>query len=112
MPDGANTLTVDIDRNARPIVVRCHGKLVAGVGDILYREVKPLIPDHKRIILDLTDLTRMDSMGLGTLARLYVSARTAGCRLELINLGKQVRTLLETAHMLEAFSSLSTTALR
>ena len=112
MPDDPNTLTLEIDRNANPIVVRCHGKLVAGVGDILYSQVKPLLPDHKRIILDLTDLTRMDSMGLGTLARLYVSARTAGCRLELINLGKQVRLLLETAHMLEAFSSLSTTALR
>lgn len=112
MPDDPNTLKVEIDRNADPIVVRCHGKLVAGVGDILYSQVKPLLPDHKRIILDLTDLTRMDSMGLGALARLYVSARTAGSRLELINLGKQVRLLLETAHMLEAFSSLSTTALR
>jgi anti-anti-sigma factor len=98
------TLTLDIDRNAHPIVVRCHGKLVAGVGDILYSQVKPLVHDHKRIILDLTDLTRMDSLGLGTLARLYVSARTAGCNLELMNLGKQVRLLLGTAHMLNAFT--------
>ena len=105
-------LIVDIDRNANPIVVRCRGKLVAGLGDILYSQVRPLLRDHKRIILDLTDLARVDSMGLGTLARLYVSARTAGCRLELINLGKQVRLLLETTHMLEAFSALSTTALR
>jgi anti-anti-sigma regulatory factor len=54
----------------------------------------------------------VDSMGLGTLARLYVSARTAGCSLQLINLGKQVRTLLDTTHMLEAFTSLANTALR
>jgi anti-sigma B factor antagonist len=104
MPDDPNTLTLEIDRNANPIVVHCHGKLVAGVGDILYSQVKPLLPEHKRIILDLTDLTRMDSMGLGTLARLYVSARTAGCSLELMNLGKQVRLLLGTAHMLNAFT--------
>jgi anti-sigma B factor antagonist len=109
MPDSAPgqtapTLALDIDRNARPIVVRCHGKLVAGVGDVLYSQVKPLLPDHKRIILDLTELTRMDSLGLGTLARLYVSARTAGCNLELMNLGKQVRLLLGTAHMLNAFT--------
>jgi anti-sigma B factor antagonist len=98
------TLTLDIDRNARPIVVRCHGKLVAGVGDVLYSQVKPLVSEHKRIILDLTDLTRMDSMGLGTLARLYVSARAAGCNLELMNIGKQVCLLLGTAHMLNAFT--------
>jgi anti-sigma B factor antagonist len=104
MPDDPNTLTLDIDRNAKPIVVRCHGRLVAGVGDILYSQVRPLLPDHKRIILDLTDLTRMDSLGLGTLARLYVSARREGCNLELMNLGKQVRLLLGTTHMLHAFT--------
>jgi anti-anti-sigma regulatory factor len=49
-------------------------------------------------------------MGLGTLARLYVSARREGCSLQLINLGKQVRLLLDTAHM--AFTSLANTALR
>jgi anti-anti-sigma regulatory factor len=46
----------------------------------------------------------MDSMGLGTLVRAYVSARSAGCTLELMNLGKQVRLLLGTAHLLSAFA--------
>ena len=69
-PNAPATLTLDIDRNTHPIVVRLHGKLVAGVGDILYDQVRPLLSDHKRIILDLTDLVRMDSMGLGILARL------------------------------------------
>jgi anti-anti-sigma factor len=109
MPDNSSTpaaptLTLDIDHNAHPIVVKLHGKLVAGVGDILYSQVRPLLPDHKRIILDLGELTRMDSMGLGTLARLYVSARREGCDLQLMNLGKQVRLLLGTAHMMNAFT--------
>jgi anti-sigma B factor antagonist len=115
MPNNPNvppTLTLDIDRNAQPIVVHLHGKLVAGVGDILYDQLRPLLPDHKRIILNLTDLVRVDSMGLGTLARLYVSARREGCSLQLINLGKQVRLLLDTAHMLECFTSLANTAMR
>jgi anti-sigma B factor antagonist len=112
MSGTTSVLTLDIDRNANPIVVRCHGKLVAGVGDTLYSQVKPLLPGSKRIILDLTDLVRMDSMGLGTLARLYVSARREGCSLQLINLGKQVRLLLDTTHMLETFTSLANTALR
>ena len=100
----APTLRLEIDRNAKPIVVRCHGKLVAGVGDVLYSQVRPLLPHHKRIILDLNDLTRMDSMGLGPLARLYVSARREGCDLELMNLSKQIHMLLGTAHMLNAFT--------
>ncbi len=83
--------------------MRCNGRLVAGVNDILYTKVSKLIPDTKRIVLDLTNLSRVDSMGLGTLIRLYVSARSAGCSLELINLGKQVRTMLGTAGLMSVF---------
>jgi anti-sigma B factor antagonist len=104
MPDNAPALTLDIERTGTTVIVRCHGKLVSGVDDILYSKVKQLLPDSKRIVLDLTDLIRMDSMGLGTLVRLYVSARSAGCNLELMNLGKQVRLLLGTAHLLSAFT--------
>ena len=106
MPDkpAASLLTLDIERTGNPAVVRCHGKLVAGVTDVLYSGVRQLLPDTKRIVLDLTDLSRMDSMGLGTLARLYVSARSAGCDLELMNLGKQVRQLLDTTNLLSAFT--------
>jgi anti-sigma B factor antagonist len=84
--------------------VRCHGKLVAGVNDVLYLKVRQLIPDTKRIVLDLTDLTRVDSMGLGSLVRLYVSARSAGCALELVHLGQQVRQLLGTTGLLSVFT--------
>jgi anti-sigma B factor antagonist len=54
--------------------------------------------------LDLSDLTLIDSMGLGTLVRLYVSSRSAGCSLELINLGKRVRELLGLTHLLSVFT--------
>jgi anti-sigma B factor antagonist len=104
MPDNAVPFTLEIDRSGDPVIVRCHGRLVWGVEDVLYKKVKALLPDSKRIVLDLTDLTRMDSIGLGTLVRLYVSARSAGCSLELMNLGKQVRILLGTAHLLTAFT--------
>ena len=55
------------------MVVQCRGKLIAGVTGILHAEVKRLIPQTNRIILDLTDLTQMDSMGLGTVCLLYTS---------------------------------------
>ena len=62
-----------------------------------------MLPHTKRIVLDLTGLTYMDSMGLGAIASLYVSARTAGCRLELINLSKRVRELFSITNMLSLF---------
>jgi anti-sigma B factor antagonist len=100
----AQLLTLEIDRTGTPVVVKCHGKLVSGVNSLLYLEVHQLIPGNKRIVLDLTDLTHMDSMGIGTLVRLYVSARSAGCDLELVNLGKQIRQLLGTTGLLSVFT--------
>jgi anti-sigma B factor antagonist len=102
--DDAKLLTIEVDLAAGEAVVRCSGKLQAGVTDVLYLEVRKLIPDTKRIVLDLTDLTHMDSMGLGTLVRLYVSARTAGCDLELVNLGKRIRQLLGMTNLMSFFT--------
>jgi anti-sigma B factor antagonist len=85
------------------MVVRCSGRLTAGVTDLLYAEVKRLMPDHKHIVLDLTDLTQMDSMGLGTVVRLFVSAKTSGCDLKLINLSKRVRELFSITNLASVF---------
>ena len=98
-------LTVDIDREGDSAVVRCGGKLVAGVNDFLYTEVHRLIPATKRIVLDLTELTYMDSMGLGTIIRLYVSAKAAGCSLELVNIGKRIQQLMGITNVLSVFTA-------
>ena len=100
----STTLTFETDLTGDAPVVRCHGRLVAGVSDMFYDNVRQLIPGSKRIVLDLSDLTRVDSMGLGTLVRLFVSAKSAGCRLELINLGKQIRDLLGITHLWDVFA--------
>ena len=99
----AGPLTLEVARKGDCFVVHCNGKLVAGVGDLLHGQVCALIPETKRIILDLTNLTRVDSMGVGTLVRCYASARSAGVSLELINLGKQIRQLLGTTGLMSVF---------
>ena len=85
------------------IVVECHGRLTSSTSGILQGEVKPLLPQSKHVILDLTSLWQVDSMGLGTLIALYVSAKSAGCRLELVNLSKKVRELLGMTNLMAVF---------
>ncbi len=77
-----------------------------GVCQFLLNKVNPLIRDSKRVVLDLTDLTHIDSMGLGTLVRLYCSAKAAGCRFELVNLGQQIRDLLGVTNLLSTFTEM------
>jgi anti-anti-sigma factor len=86
------------------VVVRCHGKLVWGVEDQLYRAVREIIPTAHRVVLDLEDLTRTDSMGLGTLVRLYVHGKSVGCRVELMHLNKQIRNLLGLTGLFQVFA--------
>ena len=97
-------LSLDIERTSDGATVRCRGRLIAGVGGILYTEVRKLIPDSKRVVLDFTDLTQMDSMGLGTVVRLWVSAKSSGCELELINVGPRVRQILSVTNLVSVFN--------
>jgi anti-sigma B factor antagonist len=107
----ASRFALDVVRSGNDSVVRCRGKLVAGVNDLLYSEVSQLIPGARRIVLDLTELTHMDSMGLATIIRLYVSAKSAGCDLELINLGKGIFHLLKVTNLLSVLTTIGKTGI-
>ncbi len=86
-------------------VVECSGLLTAQFAATLKTEVKPLIRNAKRVVLDLTDLTYMDSSGLGAIVSLYVSAKGASCDLRLINFNKRIRELLGITHLLSVFEA-------
>ena len=107
MPNAdANSLTLDVEHKGTQTIVHCHGRLVAGVGQVLYDRVHELMPASKCIVLDLTDVAFVDSMGLGTLVRIYVSAKAAGSTVQLVNLGKQIRELLGITNMLAVFGDM------
>ena len=86
-------------------VVGCTGHLIIETAPHLKTEVKALLATKRRIILDLTDLTHMDSSGLGALVALYISAKGANCQLQLVNLSPRIRTLLSLTNVLSVFEA-------
>ena len=106
MPEEATlpALALEITEHDGTAVVRCRGKLLAETAEQLYAPVAHLLTTHGRVALDLSDLTQMDSMGLGALVRLYARSKKTGCSLELRNLGKKVRDLLILTNLLPAFT--------
>ncbi len=85
-------------------VVQCHGRIVSETTVSLRTTVKPLFSRGKTVILDLTDVSYMDSSGLGTVASLYVSAKGAHCRLRLINLHARLKELFRITRLGEVFA--------
>lgn len=100
----APLLTLDVQVDGDTVVVLCKGRLMSNTSDLLLKPVAQLIADHEHIVLDLSELTQMDSVGLGTLVRLYVSAKRQERVLELRNLGKKVRDLLILTNLISVFS--------
>ena len=86
-------------------LVICSGKLTSVVAEEFKQEIRALIPQTKRIILDLNDVGFLDSSGLGAIIGVYVTARKASCELQLINLSKKVRDLLGMTKMLSVFET-------
>ena len=101
----AKPLSYEVFREGEVAFVKCHGRLVAGLTDDFYADLKEVASTCQLLTLDLKDLTYVDSMGLGTLVRLYVHARGAGCELKLLHLGKQVKNLLTLTNLLATLAS-------
>jgi anti-anti-sigma factor len=86
--------------------VRCHGRLVNQTVGAVRDIVKPLIPQGGIIVIDLNDVTFLDSLGLGTLVGLKVSAINEGyCQLRLENLTPRLHELLKLTNLTKLFSS-------
>jgi anti-sigma B factor antagonist len=97
-------LNVEVEPHTDRYLIRCRGKLIAGVCGTLYQKVHGLIADRKPIVLDLADLEWIDSMGIGTLVRLHAGCRHADGHLQLINANKRVKELLGLTGLLGVFA--------
>src|SRR5215469_2768187 len=95
------------DENGNKVTtIKCHGRLVGDNAEQMRDLVKPLIPEGGRIVIDLGDLTYLDSFGLGILLSLKVSAIRQGfCILELANLTPRIKELLSITNLVSVFSS-------
>ncbi len=103
-PAAANLITLHIERTTYIAVVRCSGKLVAGAQKYFYDTISEIIPQNKKILLDMEKVTKIDSTGIGALIRLYVSTRSSGSALELVNIGKPIRDLLGVTNLYTVFA--------
>ena len=87
------------------LVLECFGKLVSENVPALKQATLEACSSKRRIVLDLKEVPMMDSSGLGAVVTLHVSARTRGCKLEVVNASKQIRDLFSMTNLLSLFEA-------
>jgi anti-anti-sigma factor len=110
--DEHHELTISVEPAADEATVHCAGRLTLSSASQLRREVKRLLPHTRVVTIDLTQVTLMDSVGLGTIAALYASARTAGCELHLVNVSPRIREMFSVTRVLSLFEPVGSTNAR
>ena len=86
------------------LVLQCNGRVVFGDESSLLRDtVKGALPNNKKIVLNLGEVSYIDSGGLGTLVALHTTACNAGATIKLANLTKRVGDLLQVTKLLTVF---------
>ena len=85
-------------------VLDCAGRIVFGDESSLLRDTaKKMINENKRIVLNLSGVSYIDSGGLGTLVSLFTTAQKAGGSIKLANLTERVGDLLQVTKLLTVF---------
>ena len=97
--DGASIVTLD-------------GRIVLGEESKSLREkLKGLLAEgNKKIVLNMDNITYIDSTGLGTLVAVQVSAKTQGASVKLCNLGRKFQELLQLTKLVTVFEVCNTEA--
>jgi len=93
-------------------VLALEGRIVLGEETVTLREkVKGLLAlGKKKLVLDLKNVTMIDSSGLGELVAASTRAKAAGATLRLCNLGTRTNELLQITRLVTVFEVSSTEA--
>jgi anti-sigma B factor antagonist len=89
-------------------IVDLSGRITLGEGSVVLRDkVKELSAQgNKKILLNLGNVSYIDSSGIGELVSAFTSVRNAGGDLKLLNLTKKVHDLLQITKLYTVFDIL------
>ena len=86
-------------------ILDLSGRITLGEGSVILRDtIRDLIGrGQKKILLNLGDVTYIDSSGIGELVSAFTTVRNQGGELKLLNLTKKVHDLLQITKLYTVF---------
>ncbi len=100
-------MTIDTRSVNGVTILELHGKVTIGEGSRNIREkIRELLDSgNKDILLNLGDVSYVDSSGIGELVSSYTSVTNQGGQFKLLHLTKKIRELLAITKLLTVFDS-------
>ncbi len=96
-------LQLSTEKKSEEIIVHGAGRITSATSDLLQSTIRGLIPEAKRIVLDLAEVNYIDSSGLGALVGVYMAANRAHCDLELANPKQRIKDLFKMSRLASVF---------
>jgi len=86
-------------------VIDVAGRITLGEGNEILRGIVAdlLEKGHKKVLLNLAEVSYVDSSGLGELVKTHTTIRNRGGSLKMTNLNKRVYELLKVTHLVAVF---------
>lgn len=98
-------LTFRTEKNADEAVVYGSGRITGATSGLLKATIRGLIPETKRILLDLTNVDYIDSSGIGAMVTVYLAASRVQCDLKVVNARPRIRDLFEITKLSAVFEN-------
>ena len=101
------SLKITIRETAKAAILDMHGRLTLGeaLGDFRDSIREALAGEQKNILLNLAEVSYIDSSGLGQLIGSYATITSRGGQMKLLNLQKKVKDLMQITKLMTVFES-------
>jgi anti-sigma B factor antagonist len=98
-------MKIDVRNVSGVTIIEPRGKITIGVGDILLRDavLEALEAGSRNILLNLQEVSTIDSSGIGELVSAYTTVTNRGGKLKLLHLPSKVQDILQITQLVTVF---------
>lgn len=93
-------------RQRDDVTILCpKGRITIGTGDVALRNAiqEVMASGAKKVLINMNDISTIDSSGIGELVSAYTTATNRGVKLKLINLPAKVTDILTITQLITVF---------
>ena len=98
-------MNVNVRQAGDVTILDLKGKITIGSGDVALRQAIQEVMNSgaTKVLINMADVSTIDSSGIGELVSAYTTATNRGARLKLINLPAKVTDILTITQLITVF---------